>query len=395
MLGGSPQQVVAIEAAKRLGYRTVLCDYLSENPGQHVADIFYQTSTTNKDAVLKIAKKEQVEGVLAYASDPASPIAAYIAERLGLPTNPLWAVETMSEKHLFRRHLEDRGFPHPRAHEFFVKDEIDDVWRTIADLERPIVVKPTDSSGSKGVSIVTDQAEFARAVEAASAISRNGILIAEEYIEKTYPYVIGGDVFVVNGQIRFWGLMDCVRDQRVALVPTGKMAPTGLMEERTIQVKRVLQDLVDSLDIQFGELNVEVMIGAEGVPYVIELGSRAGGNMIPVQLSDASGLDLVAANVMCAMGDIPKKIDFDRPNGAYATHVLHSLEQGIYDSLKIDDVLSPHVYRTVMYAKKGDRIEPFNGANKALGIVFMKFDSPQQMNDKISRINDHIRISLT
>lgn len=96
LLGGSKQQVIAIETAKRLGYRTVLCDYLPDNPGQYAADVFYQESTTDRELMLSIARKEGVSGVLAYSSDPAAPTAAYVAEQMGLPTNPLESVEILS-----------------------------------------------------------------------------------------------------------------------------------------------------------------------------------------------------------------------------------------------------------------------------------------------------------
>lgn len=85
MLGGSRQQVVAIRRAKELGFRTVLCDYLPDNPGQFVADVFYQESTTDREKMLEVARKENVFGVLAYSSDPASPTAGYVAEVMGLP----------------------------------------------------------------------------------------------------------------------------------------------------------------------------------------------------------------------------------------------------------------------------------------------------------------------
>ena len=79
LLGGSAQQVIAVETAKKLGYYTVLCDYLPDNPGQYVADKFYLESTTDKKTILKIAEKEKVSGILAYASDPAAPTAAYLS----------------------------------------------------------------------------------------------------------------------------------------------------------------------------------------------------------------------------------------------------------------------------------------------------------------------------
>lgn len=394
LLGGSAQQVVAIETAKRLGYRTILCDYLPDNPGQYVADVFYQESTTDRETVLEIATKENIEGVLAYASDPASPVAAYVAEQLGLPTNPLSTVEVMSQKHLFRRHLKENGFPCPASAPFAPDDDLEEVWRLLQEFSLPIVVKPTDSSGSKGVSIVDSEQEFIDAVEAARKISKNDILIAEEYIEKSYPHVVGGDIFVVDGEIRFWGLMDCMRDAQADLIPTGKMAPTGLSETQMGSAKEILRTLVRSLGVRFGELNVEIIFGKNDVPYVLELGSRAGGNMIPVQLSDMSGIDLVAANVLCAMGEQPERIDFEQPQEAYATHVLHSLQSGTYKAMEIDDELLPHVYRQVLYAREGDRVEPFNGANRAIGIVFAKFDSAQQMRDNMGKINDSIHILL-
>ena len=115
LLGGSAQQVIAIETAKRLGYYTVLCDYLPDNPGQYVADKFYLVSTTDKEAVLEVAENENIDGILAYASDPAAPTAAYVAEKLGLPGSPYESVEILCNKDRFRAFLEDNGFCTPKA----------------------------------------------------------------------------------------------------------------------------------------------------------------------------------------------------------------------------------------------------------------------------------------
>lgn len=115
LLGGSAQQIVAIETAKRLGYYTVLCDYLPDNPGQHYADKFYLVSTTDKETVLEVAKRENIDGVLAYASDPAAPTAAYVAEKLSLPGSPYQSVELLSNKDRFRAFLAENGFCTPKA----------------------------------------------------------------------------------------------------------------------------------------------------------------------------------------------------------------------------------------------------------------------------------------
>ena len=394
MLGGSRQQVVAIEKAKELGFRTVLCDYLPDNPGQYSADVFYQESTTDRERMLEIARAEGVSGVLAYSSDPASPTAGYVAEALGLPTNPLAAIETMSEKHLFRAFLKDAGLPCPQAFGFPRDAAPEEVAVKAKGFRFPLVVKPTDSSGSKGVTVLDDLAGLEAAIAHAGEFSRNGVLICEEYIRKSFPHVVGGDIFVVDGQVRFWGLMSCLRDEGLGgLVPVGEKTPSGLSASQNAAVKDVLQRLVTALGVRFGELNVEVIVGEGDVPYVLELGSRAGGNMIPVQLADASGVDLVAANVLCAMGEDPGDIDWDSAecDGAYATYVLHSGVDGAYEGIELSPAAREACYREVIYQEPGARVERFDGANKALGILFLKFGDEGSLDDFCRDGGAHVR----
>ena len=143
LLGGSSQQIIAIETAKRLGLFTVLCDYLPDNPGQLYADKFYQTSTTDKQAILKIAEDEGINYIIAYASDPAAPTAAYVAEKMGLPTNPYHAVEILCNKDLFREFLSSHGFNTPQAKGY---DDSENAQSEIRNFKFPVIIKPVDSS---------------------------------------------------------------------------------------------------------------------------------------------------------------------------------------------------------------------------------------------------------
>lgn len=397
MLGGSRQQVIAIKKAKKLGYRTVLCDYLPDNPGQHEVDVFYQESTTDRDKILEIAHRENVSGVLAYSSDPSSPTAGYVAEKLGLPTNPLRSIEIMSEKHLFRAFLRENGLPCPNAVSIALEDNLEAVMKKLSSLQLPIVIKPTDSSGSKGVSFIKSLDRVEEAIVAAARFSRNGILIAEEYIDRSFPEVIGGDIFVVDGKIEFYGLMTCSRDERLGgLVPVGKKTPPAISRTEYDAVCRVLQDLVQKLHIVFGELNVELLIGKGGVPFILELGSRAGGNMIPVQLSDASGIDLVAANVSAAMGDNLPSLSWSSfdASSACATYVVHSRGAGRLREVSIPDDIQKYIYRAVWYKNRGDEVQLFDGANKAIGILFLSFDNTSTMAEVCARLNDDVCVLL-
>jgi len=169
LLGGSSQQIVAIETAKKLGYYTVLCDYLTDNPGQKYADKFYLKSTTDKNEILEIAKKEKIDGIIAYASDPAAPTAAYVAEILGLPTNPYKSVDILANKDKFREFLRTNNFHTPKAKSFY---DLESAINEISFFKFPIIIKPVDSSGSKGVSKINNVDELKFKFDDAIAYSK-------------------------------------------------------------------------------------------------------------------------------------------------------------------------------------------------------------------------------
>ena len=200
LLGGSTQQIPAIEYANKQGYYTVLCDYLPDNPGQHYASKFYLVSTTDKAAILEVARKEKVDGVVAYASDPAAPTAAYVAEKMGLPTNPYKSVEILAYKDKFREFLKTNDFNCPYAQGFANYGEAKE---SIHKFTFPVMVKPVDSSGSKGVKKVGSVDELETAFEVAWDQSRGKQVIIEEFITMDHKYMVGGDCFVLNGKVVF------------------------------------------------------------------------------------------------------------------------------------------------------------------------------------------------
>ena len=399
LLGGARHQVPAISAARRLGLRTVLCDYLPDNPGQFFSDVFYRESTTDRERMLEIARKEGVGGVLSFGTDVAAPTAAYVCERLGLPTNPLAAVETLSEKHLFRDHLSAAGLPCPRHVRLSSDTPASEVLELVRDMRAPIVIKPTDSSGSKGITVLgaLDEASVERALCHAREYSRNGTLVLEEYIRSSFPRVVGGDVFVVGGEVRFWGLMSCLRDESLGgLVPVGERWPSGLSAAQDVAVRGQVQALVTSLGIRFGEMNVEVILGEDGTPYFLELAARAGGNMIPVQLSDISGVDLVEANVRCAMGDFSQDVSFDGASaeGAFCTYLPHARERGVFRRIVLDPRLSPYVYRQELFVEEGEEVAPLNDATKTLGVLFMRFPDASTMEGLLAIMDELVSVCL-
>lgn len=391
LLGGSAQQVVAIETAKRLGYATVLCDYLPDNPGQYAADTFYQVSTTDKQAVLSIAKAEKVDGVLAYASDPAAPTAAFVAEALGLPTNPYASAEILCNKDQFRSFLKGHGFCTPDS---IGCETPEAALAAVQSIPLPVIIKPVDSSGSKGVTVLRDLTNAQAAVDLAFSFTRCHRVIVEKFLEKKHPYLIGGDIFVYEGNVVQWGLMNCHRDTAVnSLVPVGKSYPCELDPLDLQHVKDTLQALVTALQIQAGPMNVELIVDTQGAVWPIDVGPRSGGNMIPDLLGYIFGTDVVERCVKVAMGE-PIALNALPETPYYATHNLHSNRAGHFAGVEISEALRPYVVRECVYKQPGDEVEFFDNAAKALGIVFFKFDTRETMMHFLGTINQHIHIHL-
>ena len=386
LLGGSAQQIVAIKTAQKHGFYTGLCDFLPDNPGQYEADKFYLVSTTDKEAVLKVAIDEAVDGVLAYASDPAAPTAAYVAEKMGLPTNPYQAVETLCNKDRFREFLRTNGFNTPVAKGYGDKN----VDTSIFSL--PVIVKPVDSSGSKGAAVLRDWSGLNEALDFAFSFSRSHRVIVEEFIEKKHEYLIGGDIFVNDGKIVLWGLLNCHRDGAVnPLVPVGKSYPLLLDKEDEDSVHATLQSMVERLGLKFGSVNVELVVDKNNRVWPIDVGPRAGGNMIPDLLGMIFGVNVVEMAVLAAMGE-PLKCEIGAGTPFYATHNLHTNKNGIYKGIEFSEELEKRIVKKCLYKKDGDKVEFFDNAAKALGIIFMKFDSQEEMSSILGSINEHYKV---
>lgn len=379
LLGGSSQQVTAIEKAKKRGYYTVLCDYLLDNPGQFIADRFYPVSTTDKESILRIAEAENVSGIVAYSSDPAAPTAAYVAEKLNLPGISYNIAKCFCEKHLFREFLKLNGFNVPGS----IKIDKNSNLESISQLEFPIIVKPTDSSGSKGVNVIHNREQFESAKMEALKFSRNNILIAEEFIERNHSDVIEAEIFVVNGEVKIWGLINSIRDKYTnPLLPAAYSYPLNVSSSYKKMVKQEICRLISCSKIKYGAFNIEMIISKSNKLYFLDAGPRNGGNMLPEFISEICHNDLTMATICAAMGDYQalKNLELDGDEGGdWGLSVLHAKKSGVFREIYYTRDTKASLYKEHLFIEKGERVNRFNTSRDAIGLAFFHF------SDRISR----------
>ena len=437
ILGGGFQQLPAIRKAHELGLTVLLADYLPDAPGRREADQSFLISTRDKDRILDLSRKEDVDGILAFASDPAEETAAYVAEKLDLPGGMYAAAGILGNKRKFREFLVIHGIPAPRYFSMdipmdFLRNDSKD--NSVNSLPYPIVVKPLDSSGSKGVTILRsyDAGRLLRVYQVAVSCSLSGQAMAEEYISYGYRHLIGGDVIVRDGNVVLYGLMDCIREEGKNLVPCGKIYPCGAGEEVKDRIARIMQTVIHKLSITDAEMNVEFIAGKDGEVYPIEIALRCGGNGIPQLLSDATGIDWIREEVQrtlrrsnsrnansqeerreeCreeyqkesleqAVGQendagstgAGKLVPADL-HGIYATYNLHANQPGMYAGYELHAELSGHLYREEIFRRKGETVGTYENASGIIGILYFHFVSRAEAETYLYDMSRYLQVHV-
>lgn len=393
LLGGSHFQVPSVKKAKEMGLYTITCDYLPNNPGHKYADEYYNVSTTDKKAVLELAKKLKIDGIVCYASDPAAPTAAYVAEKMGLAGQPYKSVEILSNKDLFRKFLTENDFNVPLAKGYLNIEEAKADWN---NFKKPVMVKPVDSSGSKGVTKISDINELDNAVCYALSFSRAKRFIIEEYVEK-YGYQIAGDGFSVDGKLVF----RCFANEHFNIksgnpfVPIGESWPYNMPEYIHNKIHNETQRLLDLLNMKTGAYNFDVRIDKDENVILMELGPRNGGNLIAQVTQYATGVDMVEYTIKAAMGMDCSDLKMVEPKGFWSCYMVHSKTAGILKSVEFSDEFKQNnIVEFEMMFQNGDKIDAFNGSNGTLGTMILKFSSMDEMLYKMDNMDEFIKVNV-
>jgi biotin carboxylase len=391
MLGGSYQQIPAIEYAREAGHYVVLCDYLDDNPGRNFSNEYLSVSTTDKDKVLGVAQKRGIDGIIAYASDPAAPTAAYVAGELKLPGNSYASVNTLSNKYLFRQFLKSNGFMTP---DFKLVNSFEELFTISENCSFPKILKPTDSSGSKGVILLNNNHDIKRQFDYSMNYSKRKELILEDYIETPFNQ-LHGDGFVANGKLAFVYLGDHHYDTRInQFVPFSttwpSLIPTELMNKAIAELNQALK----LSGFKEGPINIEIRLTQKADVVIMEIGPRSGGNFTPVLLSHLSGVDLVKKAIDSSLGIMSQEFNCSEfKSGAY--FVLHSGTKGSYRGFSFSNGVEKYIFQRHIYKKNGDPVEPFHGASSAIGVFLLEFGALRECDthELIRTIQESITLS--
>lgn len=378
VLGGAIAQLPLIMAAKEAGLYVVLCDWTTTNPGIPLADKHYQISTLDIQAVLEVAQKENVDGVISN-SEPAMHNVAVVAEKLGLVGNSPCAVDILDSKYLFRELQKKCGVFFPKSSEVENNEQLFDV---LEKLKFPIILKPSENSGSRGIKVImeNDKKEISSAFEESKSFSRNGKVTVEEYVRMNSLCNVGGDIFVHHGNIIWDGLATCIRTKTAPMVPTGEIFPINDKERHIKTIKDVIKKLLQQSGIVHGAYNIEGYFTDNDDFFVIEINTRQGGNDIPQLIKDYCGIDMYKLLVTTAVGNDEyfeqvMKNSSTSERQYITNYILFSEKDAIYNGIEISEAIRPMIYKITELKKLGEKVRHKTDATDAVAMIRLKFNT--------------------
>lgn len=390
VLGASFLQTFIIKKIRILGYYSIVIDGNPKSEGFLIADKYYICSTTDNNAVLKIAIKEKIDGILTYGSDVSAPTVAFVAEALGLPTNPFNSVKILTNKVLTRKFMAENGFNVPKSHDVINYEE---ALSAVTDIGFPVIIKPVDASGSKGVSKISDIKEVKKAFDFAIGFSRSKRVIIESFIQRK-GYEIDADAFMCDGRLVYFSPMDQHQDALAPYSPIGISAPSVLDKEKAELAFNELNRLLYLLNMKLGAYNVEYVFDENGELYFYEIGPRSGGNLIPDVIYEGTGFDIQKNIVFTSVGEkceIKKKYEY---SSNVTSFLLHSQQDGIFEGLEYDPVVKAGLLYEKIFVKPGDMVFKFTGASCVLGMCLLKFDDADFMRTVMDNSAKYIKVNV-
>ena len=330
IIGASYLQLPLIRKAKELGYKTHVFAWKTGDIGEKEADMFYPVSIVEKEKILEICKTIGIDGICSIASDLAIITVNYVAQNMGLISNSLDCTSKSTNKHLMRKCFELNNDPSPKSLEVDSSDNI-----SLEGFKYPLIVKPTDRSGSRGICKILNESELKSAINKAIEESFEKKALIEEFAEGQ-EYSI--ECISFKGVHNFLSMTKKYTTGSPHFIETGHLEPAPVKNEVLDKVIKTTFHALDSLGIEYGASHTEIKIDDNGVIKIIEIGGRMGGDFIGSDLVHIStGFDFVKAVIDVAVGTKPKSFTTHNHNNAcvkfvFSTEDLEKFRTAVADT---------------------------------------------------------------
>lgn len=345
IIGASYLQLPLVKKAKEMGLRTICFAWAEGAVCKDEVDVFYPISIVEKEQILEICKQEHIDGICTIASDTAAPTVAYVAEQMGLIGNSYECALRANNKYLMRQAFTDAGVPCPMFK--CLKQGVSELENErISEMGLPLIVKPSDRSGSLGVTKVEREEDLLSAIKVAQEYSFKHEAMVELFIEGREISV----EFISYQGIHYpLQITDKVTTEAPHFVELAHHQPADLTEHQYAEIYELTKRALTALGVTNGASHSEYRITKDGKIYVMEIGARMGGDFIGAAMVRLStGYDFVRGVIEVALGEFEEPV-FGEPKHSGVLFVSEETRQlmpvlenwGKYPELVAGEISNP------------------------------------------------------
>jgi biotin carboxylase len=382
IIGGGYADIPLILSAKKLGYHVLTTNNRPADPGHAYADCYYKEDYSDKEAIYRLAHDLNLSAICPGCNDFAALSAAYSAEKLGLPGHdPYETAEIIHHKDKYRKFALENNISSPKA---IGCQSIEDVGNALDKLSFPLIIKPVDLTGGKGISVGISKAGILNAAEKAFAISKAKRLVVEEFIEGSRH---GFSAFIYKKKVCFY-FSDNEHYFLNPYMVSGASSPSIVSEKVEQNLCRELENIAHLLNLKDGILHTQFILRNDQ-PFIIEICRRAPGDLYIKLVEYATGVDYANWIIKSSAGIDCGEFSHAKPTGFYLRHCVMCDNVGTLKDLIIKDNIKNNIVDKYIWWEKGEIISDIMTAK--LGIIFFKFHDYEEMQTKTDLIYDYVK----
>ncbi len=385
ILNGSHSEVPLINSGKQLGYHVITTGNEPSLIGHNYSDEYHHADFSDKEAILDLSIKLKIDAICSSANDFGAITAAYVAEKMGLPGHDSYDTAlVIHHKDRFKKFSIENNIQTPFAHSYRDKST---AFLDKNKFDYPVIIKPIDLTGGKGISIVTSEEEYQGAIDKAFHMSRAKRIVVEKFIEGTQHSF---STFIINHKVAFYFSDNEYSFINPFLVSTSA-APSINIENFSTALVKEAENIASSLKIVDGILHIQYLANGDNF-HIIEVTRRCSGDLYPLPVSLSSNIIwenwIVRAECGLSLSNFPN----NKQTGYCGRHCIMSPKNGIIENIIISEDIKNNIHSELMWWQQGDKIDEF--MTQKLGVVILSYATMDEMYEKTQNLNNLIRVKL-
>ncbi len=382
---GGYADIPIIESAKKLGFFVITSGHDKKGLGILYSDLYCEADNSDKEAILSIAKRLKVDAICPGAAGLSAISCSYAAEQMGFKHFDSYnTAKILHYKDSFRKFAKENNLPVPKAETF---SDVNMANNGIGRFSFPLIVKPADRSGGKGISKAATKEEAKAAILNAFGRSRTKIIIIEEFINGSNH---GLSTIIRKGRVVFY-FHDNEYYYLNKYIVAGASAPSSAPKEIIEVLNSVIEKIASILKLKDGIFHLQFIL-KNNKPYIIDVCRRVPGDLYITFVQHATGVDYPSFIVKAFAGMNIEDLTQKFTNGYYTRHVIMGYKNGRFKGVVFDDAIKENIVDKFMILKEGGRIKDF--MIQKLGIIFLKYNSQEEMDEKNERIHELIKVRI-